>query len=70
MKTTPENAIQLANAILMEMDSKELDPLLCYSALGCAFLQLHQALGKSKDDWLELLKEMAENTKWENSNET
>jgi len=69
MKLDPEDAINLANAILLKLDEKELDPVLCYSALGCAFLQLHKALGHGKDDWIDTTKEMAMKTNWE-KNET
>lgn len=59
-----EQALSIATAILVEMDKKQLEPVLCYAALGCAFIQLHKALGHSKEAWIEHTKVMSE-VAWE-----
>ena len=56
----PDAALELANSILIEMGQKKVDPVLCYAALGCAFIQLHKGLQKNKEEWISLTKEMSE----------
>ena len=63
-KHDPEEAIDLANSILIDWDKKKIDPGLAYAALGCAFQQLHQGLGKDKKEWLKTTKDMAKLTNW------
>lgn len=58
-KLDPENGVELADQILMALDVVKADPVLSYSALGSAFIQLHQALGHGRDDWIDTTKEMA-----------
>lgn len=58
-------ALDLTTAILLEMDRKGIDPVLGYAALGCAFIQLHKALGHSKEAWLSTTREMTKGT-WGN----
>lgn len=59
-KPKPEDALALANFLLLWLDEKELDPVLAYAALGSAFIQLHKALGHSKQNFIDWAKEMAE----------
>jgi hypothetical protein len=63
-KCDPENGVGLANKILRALHDTKVDPILGYAAIGCAFMQLHCALGFTKDGWIDTTKEMAE-IEWE-----
>jgi hypothetical protein len=58
-KQDPEDALELANQLLTDFDDAKTDPVLAYAALGCAFIQLHKALGHSKQNFIDWSKEMA-----------
>lgn len=58
------DVLDITTAILTEMDRKGLDPVMCYAALGCAFIQLHQALGHSKEAWMETTRDIGEKNDW------
>jgi len=59
-KPDPDEALDLANQLLMSLDQTKTDPVLAFAALGCGFIQLHKALGHSKEDFINWSKEMAE----------
>jgi hypothetical protein len=66
-----DEALDLANSILKDLDKKNINPVFAYAALGCAFLQLHRALGNSSEDWIEMTQKMSKITHWEKEkNET
>lgn len=56
------HAIDIANAVINEMAKKGLDPVVCYGALVCAFLQLHLGLGHGKQEWMEVTRAMSKTT--------
>ena len=56
--------LDLANSILIDLEKRKIDPVHAYAALGCAFQQLHKALGHSKQDWIDWTIEMAEIASW------
>ena len=60
MKPDPDEALDLANHLLMALDQTKTDPVLAFAALGCGFIQLHKALGHSKQNFIDWAKEMAE----------
>lgn len=61
----PEAAIELADAILFDLEEeKKIDPLLIFAGLGCAFIEQHIRIGGMKKEWLKLTQEMAEIYEW------
>lgn len=61
-KPHPYDAIDLSNDILIDWDKKKIHPVLAYAAAGSLFIQMHQGLGKGKEEFISTAKEMADIT--------
>ena len=60
-----EEAHKLADAILNSLEEHKIEPLVAFSALGCAFVRLAIAMGHSKDSFKKLCNDMHEFINWE-----
>jgi hypothetical protein len=53
-------SLDIATAMIMDLEKAGCDAVTAYAAFGSAFHRMHTGLGKSKEDWLETTKQMAD----------
>lgn len=63
MKKEALVAVELASHFISELERKNCKPQIAYAAFGNAFYRMHWALEKTKEEWLEVTKQMGKNLK-------
>lgn len=58
-----EDAINLASMIIMQLEQLNCKPEIAYAALGNAFTRMHLGLGRGKQEWMEITKQMGSHLK-------
>ena len=53
-------AVKIASAMIGQMEHNKFKPELAYAAFGNAFSRMHLSLGKTKEEWLEVTRLMAD----------